>query len=82
MRLEADEYVAKMQEAAGQVNYLKAKLVELKHGSRPQEIAKANADLSEVQAQFENARVRDRPNAGILAFNISPRCVKSVYARR
>jgi HlyD family secretion protein len=57
VRLESDEYVAKMQEATGQVNYLKAKLVELKHGSRPQEIAKANADLSEVQAQFENARV-------------------------
>jgi HlyD family secretion protein len=56
VRLESDEYVARVQEAAGQVNYLKAKLMELKNGSRPQEIAKALADMSEVQAQFENAR--------------------------
>jgi HlyD family secretion protein len=57
VRLESDEYRAKVQEALGQVNYLKAKLTELRNGSRPQEIAKANADMAEVQSEMENARV-------------------------
>jgi HlyD family secretion protein len=57
VRLESDEYQAKVQEAVGQVNYLKAKLTELRNGSRPQEIAKANADMAEVQSEMENARV-------------------------
>ena len=57
VRLESDEYQAKVQEATGQVNYLKAKLAELRNGSRPQEIAKANADMAEIHAELENARV-------------------------
>lgn len=57
VRLESDEYQAKVQEAIGQVNYLKAKLSELQNGSRPQEIAKANADMAEMQSEMENARV-------------------------
>ncbi len=57
VRLESDEYQAKVQEAIGQVNYLKAKLAELQSGSRPQEIAKANADMAEMQSEMENARV-------------------------
>ncbi len=57
VRLESGEYQAKVQEAAGQVNYLKAKLNELINGSRPEEIAKAGADMAEVNAQLENARI-------------------------
>ena len=57
VRLESDEYQAKVQEAVGQVNYLKAKLAELQSGSRPQEVAKANADMAEMQSEMENARV-------------------------
>lgn len=57
VRLESGEYQAKVQEAAGQVNYLKAKLNELINGSRPEEITKAGADMAEVNAQLENARV-------------------------
>ncbi|WP_035352545.1 efflux RND transporter periplasmic adaptor subunit [Edaphobacter aggregans] len=57
VRLESDEYQAKVQEAVGQINYLKAKLAELQNGSRPQEIAKANADMAEMQSEMENARV-------------------------
>jgi HlyD family secretion protein len=57
VRLESDEYQAKVQEAVGQVNYLKAKLAELQNGSRPQEIAKANADMAETQSEMDNARV-------------------------
>ena len=57
VRLEADEYQAKVQEAAGEVNYLKAKLIELKDGSRPQEIARAEADRAQAQSEMENARI-------------------------
>ena len=57
VRLEPDEYQAKVQEAVGQANYLKAKLAELQSGSRPQEVAKANADMAEMQSEMENARV-------------------------
>jgi HlyD family secretion protein len=57
VRLESGEYLAKVQEAAGQVSYLQAKLNELTNGSRPEEIAKAGADMAEVNAQLENARV-------------------------
>jgi HlyD family secretion protein len=57
VRLESDEYVAKVREAVGQVNYLMAKLSEQENGSRPQEIAKADADMEEMRSEFENARV-------------------------
>lgn len=57
VRLESDEYQAKVQESLGQVNYLKAKLAELQNGSRPQEVAKANAEMAEMQSEMENARI-------------------------
>lgn len=57
VRLESGEYLAKVQEAQGQVSYLKAKLNELVNGTRPEEIAKAGADMDEVNAQLANARV-------------------------
>ena len=57
VRLESGEYLAKVQEAEGQVSYLTAKLNELLNGSRPEEIAKAGADMAEVNAQLESARV-------------------------
>lgn len=57
VRLEDDEYRAHVLEAEGQLNNLKARLAELEHGSRPQEIAKAGADLAQARATQENARV-------------------------
>src|SRR5580692_7427508 len=57
VRLEDDEYRAHLLEAQGQLNNLKAHLAELEHGSRPEEIAKARADLAQARATQENARV-------------------------
>jgi len=67
VRLEDDEYRAHLLEAQGQLNNLKAHLAELDHGSRPEEIAKARADLAQAHATQENARVtldRTRSLAG------------------
>ncbi len=57
VRLEDDEYRAHLLEAQGQLNNLKARLAQLENGSRPQEIAKANADVEQARADLENARV-------------------------
>jgi HlyD family secretion protein len=67
VRLEDDEYGAHLLEAQGQLNNLKAHLAELDHGSRPEEIARAKADLAQARANLENARVtldRTRSLAG------------------
>lgn len=57
VRLEDDEYRAQVLEQQGQLANLEAKLLELKNGSRPEEIAKAKADRDESQADLENAKV-------------------------
>ena len=57
VRLEDDEYQAQLQQAKGQVANLQAKLDEAMHGSRPEEIAQASANLEVAKADLENARV-------------------------
>jgi HlyD family secretion protein len=57
VRLEDDEYRARLIEAEGQLSSLQARLAELENGSRPEEIAKAQADIEQVRADQENARV-------------------------
>jgi len=57
VRLEDDEYRAHELESQGNLQMLKAKLEEAEHGSRPEEIAKAKADLEQAKADQENARV-------------------------
>ena len=57
VRLEDDEYRAHLLEAQGQLAYLNTHLAELVNGSRPQEIARANADLNQAGADLENAKV-------------------------
>jgi len=72
VRLEDDEYRARVIEAQGQLNNLKAHLAELEHGSRPEEIAKAKADLEQARATLEDAkatlaRTRALAAAGVVA---------------
>ena len=72
VRLEDEEFRARMTEAAGQLNSLKAKLAALENGSRPEETARAQAELEQVRADFENARLtlnrtRAMAEQGILA---------------
>ena len=57
VRLEDDEYRARVLESQGQLETLKARLAQAEHGSRPEEIAKARADVEQARADQENARV-------------------------
>lgn len=52
VRLEDDEYKARLLQAKGQLDSTKAHLEELENGSRPEEIAKALAELNAAKADF------------------------------
>jgi HlyD family secretion protein len=72
VRLEDDEYRAQLQQAKGQLQALEARLLELNNGSRPEEIAAAQANLNQAKADQENARVtlertRNLVKEGVLA---------------
>jgi len=67
VRLEDDEYQAQLQQARGQLANLQAKLDEAEHGSRPEEIAQALANLNAAKIDLDNARIsleRDRKLVG------------------
>jgi HlyD family secretion protein len=57
VRLEDDEYRAQLEQAKGNLVNLQARLDQLLHGSRPEEIAQALANLNVAKADQENARV-------------------------
>jgi HlyD family secretion protein len=57
VRLEDDEYRARVLQEQGQYDSAKARLAELEAGSRPEELARAAAELNQAQAELENARV-------------------------
>jgi HlyD family secretion protein len=72
VRLEDEEFRARLTEAVGQLNSLKARLAALENGSRPEETARAQAELEQVRADLENARLslnrtRTMVEQGILA---------------
>src|SRR3954453_14578395 len=55
VRLEDDEYKARVAEQQGRLENAKALLAELEAGSRPQEIATAEARFAQSQADLGNA---------------------------
>ena len=57
VRLEDAEYRARVTQAEGNLAALQARLAELEAGSRPEEIALAEANLEEAKAELENARI-------------------------
>jgi HlyD family secretion protein len=57
VRLENDEYRAQFQQYKGNLEALQAKLAEMEHGSRPEEIAKAKADVETARADLVNAEL-------------------------
>jgi HlyD family secretion protein len=57
VRLEDDEYQAYLRQARGQLFNLQAKLDEATHGSRPEEVAQALANLNSAKADLDNAKV-------------------------
>lgn len=72
VRLEDDEYRAQVEQQKGQLANLQAKLAELQHGSRPEEIQKARADVNQAKADLLNSKVtldrtRQLVSQGVLA---------------
>ena len=57
VRLEDEEYQARLAESIGTLRSWKARLAELEAGSRPEEIDRAGADLREARAQLSQARL-------------------------
>jgi len=57
VRLEDDEYKARVAQQQGQLDNAKAMLAELEAGSRPQEIAAAQARVDQAQAELTNAEI-------------------------
>jgi HlyD family secretion protein len=57
VRLEDDEYRAQVQQAKGNLDALQAKLSQALNGSRPEEIAVAEANMVNARADQEDARL-------------------------
>ena len=57
VRLEDDEYRARVLESKGNLDNLKARLAEFENGSRPEEVAKSKADLEQSKSDLQNALV-------------------------
>ena len=57
VRLEDDEFKARVAQQQGSLDNEKAKLAELEAGSRPQEIASAQAKLDQIAAELSSAQL-------------------------
>src|SRR4051812_14809003 len=73
VRLEDDEYQAQLQQAKGQLAMLQARLDEALHGSRPEEIAQAMANLESGKADLQNAKVTLDRSRSLVAENVAPK---------
>jgi HlyD family secretion protein len=73
VRLEDDEYQAQLQQAKGQLATLQAKLDEAMHGSRPEEIAQAMANLNSSKADLDNAKVSLERARGQASEGLTPK---------
>lgn len=65
VRLEDEEYRAQLEQAKGQMASLAARLAEAENGSRPEEIAAAQANVEQARAELENARVNLERTRGL-----------------
>jgi HlyD family secretion protein len=82
VRLEDDEYKAQLQQARGQLANLQARLEELVNGSRPEEIARAKADVEQGRADLVNAKVTlDRTRKLVEEGVLSKQAVDDAQAR-
>ncbi|MCZ2155456.1 MAG: efflux RND transporter periplasmic adaptor subunit [Bryobacterales bacterium] len=57
VRLEDAEYRAQLRQAQGNVAAVEGRVIELRNGSRPEEIEVAKANLESAQADLNNARI-------------------------
>lgn len=74
VRLEDDEFRAAAEQARGTMESARARLLELKNGSRPEEIAQAEHNLDEARATLVN----DKANLD----RIKPLAVQGVFSRQ
>ena len=72
VRLEDAEYQAQFIQAEGNLKSLQAQLLELENGSRPEEIARARADVVQAKADLENARVNLERTRGLFKEGVAP----------
>jgi HlyD family secretion protein len=72
VRLEDDEYQAQLLQAKGQLANLQAKLDEAMHGSRPEEVAQAQANLDSAKADLNNAKVTLERTRNLVAEKVTP----------
>ncbi len=73
VRLEDDEYQAQLQQARGQLATLQARLDEALHGSRPEEVAQALANVESARADLQNAKVTLDRSRNLVAENVAPK---------
>lgn len=73
VRLEDTEYRAQVEQARGNLDNLEAKLLELQHGSRPQEITQAQANLLQAQADLTNSKLAFDRNSALFSDGIISR---------
>jgi HlyD family secretion protein len=73
VRLEDDEYRARVLEAQGSLDNLKAHLSELENGSRPEEISKAKADVEQAKADQDDALVTLKRTQQLVKEGVFPR---------
>lgn len=72
VRLEDEEYQARLVESLGSLQSWEARLAELEAGSRPEEIERASANLAEAKAQLQQAqleydRARELKDGGVIS---------------
>jgi HlyD family secretion protein len=67
VRLEDTEFRAQLEQAQGNLLNLQAKLLELEHGSRPQEIDQAKANLEQAEADLSNAKMVYERNKALVS---------------
>ena len=72
VRLEDDEYRAQVQQARGGLQQLEARLAEALAGSRPEEIARANADVEQAKADLSNAKITLDRTRKLVDAKVSP----------
>lgn len=73
VRLEDDEYQAQLQQGKGNLANLQARLDEALNGSRPEEVAQAQANLDSAKADLENARVTLDRSRLLVRDQVAPR---------
>jgi HlyD family secretion protein len=73
VRLEDDEYQAQLQQARGQLANLQARLDEAVHGSRPEEVAQAQANLDSAKADLADAKVTLDRTKELIRENLTPK---------